>query len=65
VSNATWTESGIITIKEVAAMLRTSTETVRRRCREGRMPHFRLFGQIRFRRNEIEEWIDELCRESR
>ena len=51
----------ILTIKEVAGMLRTSPETIRRRCRQRRMPHFRLFGQIRFRRAEIDAWIDELC----
>ena len=51
----------ILTIKEVAGMLRTSAETIRRRCRARKMPHFRFFGQIRFRRAEIEAWIDQLA----
>ena len=62
VTSGSQAQSNILTIKEVAQMLRTSPETVRRRCREGRMPHFRLFGQIRFRRSEIESWIDALCK---
>lgn len=53
-------QSNYLTIKEVAAMLRLSQETVRRKCRAKRMPHFRLFGQIRFRRAEVEAWIDSL-----
>ena len=50
----------ILTIKEVARILRVSPETIRRRCRDRRIPHFRLFGQIRFRRAEVDAWIEEL-----
>lgn len=51
----------LLTIKDVARMLRLSNETVRRRCRQGRMPHLRLFGQLRFRKAEVEGWIQELA----
>ena len=54
----------ILTIKEVAAALRTSSETVRRKCRAKRIPHFRFFGQIRFRRAEIDAWIDALAEQT-
>lgn len=49
-----------LTIKDVSRMLRVSDETIRRKCRGKQMPHFRLFGQIRFRRAEVDAWIDSL-----
>ena len=57
---STATSADVLTVKEVASVLRVSPETVRRRCREKRMPHFRLFGQLRFRKAEIDAWMDEL-----
>ena len=50
----------VLTVKDVARILRVSDETIRRRCREKSMPHFRMAGQIRFRHAELDAWIDEL-----
>jgi len=48
----------IMTIKEVAAYLKLTEKTAYRLAAEGKIPGFKVGGSWRFRRNEIEKWID-------
>lgn len=49
----------ILTIKEVAAYLKLTEKTAYRLAAEGGIPGFKVGGSWRFRRREIEKWIDE------
>jgi excisionase family DNA binding protein len=42
------------TVEEVATSLKLHPYTVRRLCREGKIPCFKFGGQWRFRKDEIE-----------
>lgn len=44
------------TVDEVAQVLRLHPYTVRRLCREKRVPAFKFGGQWRFDKEEIEKW---------
>lgn len=44
------------TVDEVAKVLRLHPYTVRRLCREKRVPAFKFGGQWRFRRDDIDQW---------
>ena len=48
----------IMTIKEVAAYLKLTEKTAYRLAAEGKIPGFKVGGAWRFRRREIEKWID-------
>ena len=55
----------IMTIKEVAEYLKLTEKTVYRLTAEGKIPGFKVGGSWRFKRSEIEKWIDaELNREA-
>lgn len=47
-----------MTIKEVASYLKLTEKTAYRLAAEGRIPGFKVGGAWRFRRGEIEAWID-------
>lgn len=47
----------VLTVKEVATMLRASTTTIYTMVREGELPHFRVRGNIMFHRETIEAWM--------
>ena len=49
----------ILTIKEVAEYLKIKEKTAYRLVAEGKIPGFKVGGSWRFRRSEIETWIDE------
>lgn len=49
----------ILTIREVAAYLKLTEKTAYRLTAEGDIPGFKVGGSWRFRRSEIENWIDE------
>lgn len=49
----------ILTIKEVAEYLKIKEKTAYRLLAEGKIPGFKVGGSWRFRRSEIETWIDE------
>jgi len=49
----------IMTIQEVAAYLKIKEKTAYRLVAEGKIPGFKVGGSWRFRRGEIESWIDE------
>ena len=44
------------TAEEVASVLRLHPYTVRRLCREKKVPAFKFGGQWRFRKDEIDAW---------
>ena len=44
------------TVEEVAEALKLHPYTIRRLCREGKIPAFKFGGQWRFRKDEIDRW---------
>ena len=47
-----------LTTRDVADLLKVSEKTVRRLQRRGDLPSFRVGSQVRFRRSDIEAWVD-------
>jgi len=47
-----------LTVVEVAELLKVSEKTVRRLAARGEVPSFHVGAQRRFRRADIEAWID-------
>jgi excisionase family DNA binding protein len=48
---------GLLTAKQVAALLSLSAQTVYRLASQGRLPYIRLHGSLRFRHSDIENWL--------
>lgn len=48
----------ILTIKELASYLKIAEKTTYRFVSEGRIPGFKVGGSWRFRRSDIESWIN-------
>ena len=48
---------GLLTAKQVAALLSLSAQTVYRLARQGRLSYIRLHGSLRFRHSDIENWL--------
>ena len=55
-------ETDILTIKEVAEYLRITEKTAYRLASERKIPGFKVGGSWRFRKGEIDAWIDEDAR---
>ena len=51
-------QTDIMTIREVAGYLKLTEKTAYRLVAEGKIPGFKVGGSWRFRRSEIERWID-------
>lgn len=51
-------ETDILTIKEVSAYLKITEKTAYRLTAEGKIPGFKVGGAWRFRKRELDEWID-------
>ncbi len=51
-------QTDIMTIREVADYLKLTEKTAYRLAAEGKIPGFKVGGSWRFRRSEIEKWID-------
>lgn len=49
----------ILTIKELASYLKIAEKTAYRYVSEGMIPGFKVGGSWRFRKSEIDQWIDE------
>lgn len=49
----------VLTIKDVAALLRVGTKTVYSMAKTGEIPAFKVRGQWRFSRKDIEAWIEQ------
>lgn len=48
----------LITIKEVADFLHIAEKTIYRLAAEGKIPAFKVGGSWRFKRKEIEDWLE-------
>jgi len=49
----------ILTLKEVAAYLKLAEKTAYRLASEGKLPGFKVGGSWRFKREDLEAWIQE------
>jgi excisionase family DNA binding protein len=47
----------ILTLQEVASLLKVATKTVYAMAQAGEMPAFKVRGQWRFRRADLDAWI--------
>lgn len=52
-------EGKVITLKEVAEFLKVHERTVYRLAAKGEIPAFKVANSWRFRREDIERWIDQ------
>ncbi|MBT2970516.1 MAG: helix-turn-helix domain-containing protein [Candidatus Thiodiazotropha sp. (ex Ctena orbiculata)] len=52
----------ILTLKEVAEYLKLAEKTAYRLAAEGKLPGFKVGGSWRFKREDIENWIQEQTR---
>jgi excisionase family DNA binding protein len=48
----------ILTVSEVAGLLKVADKTVYTMAQQGELPAFKVRGQWRFRRAELDAWID-------
>lgn len=55
----------VLTIKEVAALLKLAEKTVYAMAQAGELPAFKIRGQWRIRRVELDQWIDAQPRANR
>ena len=51
-------DGDILTLGEVAAYLKAGKRTIYRLAANGEIPAFKLGGTWRFRRGELDKWID-------
>jgi len=51
-------EERLLTIEEVSKILRLDASSVRRLCREGKLPALRVGRGWRFRQGRLWEWLD-------
>ena len=49
----------ILTLPEVAVLLKVAEKTVYTMARKGQIPAFKVRGQWRFKLDDIDRWIDE------
>lgn len=47
------------TLKELAALLKVADKTIYSMAQDGQLPGFKVRGQWRFARKDIEAWIEE------
>lgn len=52
----------ILTVQEVAALLKVADKTVYTMAQRGEVPAFKVRGQWRFRRLDLDAWIAEQTR---
>jgi excisionase family DNA binding protein len=52
-------ESDILTIREVAEYLKIKTKTAYNLASGGKLPRFKVGGVWRFRKDEIDKWIEQ------
>ena len=49
----------ILTLPEVAVLLKVAEKTVYKMAQTGQIPAFKVRGQWRFKHDDIDRWIDE------
>ncbi len=52
-------DNTVLTVKEVAALLRVDEKTVYRLVKKRELPGFKVAGAWRFKRADIESWIEQ------
>jgi excisionase family DNA binding protein len=57
-SAGTAERNGLLTARDVSALLGISDKTVYRFAKDGRIPYVRLQSSLRFRRSDVEQWIE-------
>jgi len=55
----------ILKIKDVANLLKVGEKTVYSMAKKGELPAFKVRGQWRFSRKDIDEWIEDQKRSSK
>ena len=50
-------QNDVMTVSEVADYLRLNPQTVYRKAKAGELPALRIGRAIRFRRDELEQWL--------
>ncbi len=55
----------ILTIRDVAALLKLADKTVYSMAQQGEIPAFKVRGQWRIRRTDLDRWVDEQTRKPR
>lgn len=55
----------ILTIRDVAALLKIGEKTAYTMAQDGDLPGFKVRGQWRFRRSDIDAWISEQVEQAR
>lgn len=58
-------DGDILTLDEVAVYLKAGKRTVYRLATNGQIPAFKLGGTWRFRRSELDRWIDDQTGQNR
>ncbi|MDQ3157300.1 MAG: helix-turn-helix domain-containing protein [Actinomycetota bacterium] len=51
-------DKGLLTVTQLAAYLSVSDKTLRQWVAQNKIPHGRLENNIRFDRDQIQEWLD-------
>jgi excisionase family DNA binding protein len=54
-------EDQILTIKEIAAILKLAEKTVYSMAQDGELPAFKVRGQWRMRRTDFDNWCEPAC----
>lgn len=49
----------LLTVNELSRWLKVDESTIRKKVCYGKIPHIKIGRLVRFRRNEIEAWINE------
>lgn len=50
---------GILTLPEVAQLLKVAEKTVFTMAQKGQLPAFKVRGQSRFKRADLDQWIEQ------
>ena len=56
--------SEILTLREVVALLKVGTKTTYSMAQSGELPGFKVGGQWRFRRSDLDAWIEDRIEKS-
>ncbi|MBM4056509.1 MAG: helix-turn-helix domain-containing protein [Planctomycetes bacterium] len=48
----------LVTVEEISKILGLTPDTVRKKCRERKIPCYKICGFYKFKLSEIQEWIE-------
>ena len=49
----------LLTLTEAATLLQVSTRTLQRMIRNGKLPAFKVGGQLRLRETQLRQWVED------